>query len=101
MQIPSTTIAASVSSLSSGKTERNSVAADAPKENLPHVEGLQKSDADRDAQGQGDGLSPRGPRQGTKQQDAKANNTDANSAGIPLPAPTLPGEPPSQIDLVG
>ncbi|GIW97385.1 MAG: hypothetical protein KatS3mg111_0718 [Pirellulaceae bacterium] len=62
-------------------------------ENVEHAEA---SHADRDAQGQGDGL-------GERRRDGKDETPDANPQGQTEAnrAPDLPGQPPSQLDILG
>lgn len=97
MQIPSSAIAATVSTISSPVKSERANAAEAV--NTPiQVERSGESSADRDAQGQGDGMGPRD----TKKKTADAiGNPPPNNAVLDVPAPTLPDEPPSQLDMVG
>ncbi len=61
------------------------------------VEQSQESNDDRDAQGQGDGLADRGQK---KQSEVEAQIAP-NDKKPPASAPTLPGEPPSRLDVIG
>jgi hypothetical protein len=103
MQIPSTSIAASIAGLaakpSQGK-DTHETAASALSQ--PVVEQSGESNPDRDAQGQGDGIPARRDRLVAKKKeehptDAPPNEHDQNLSG----SPALPGEPPSQLDLLG
>lgn len=98
MQIPASAITASISAITSGKAERPS-ATEAPTTQAPHVEGSEQSNPDRDAQGQGDGMGPRGHAKHRKEAAPVVNATAPQDAI--LPAPTLPDEPPSQLDMLG
>lgn len=101
MQIPASAIAAGISSISTGKADRASTT-EAPAATPAHVEGSEQSNPDRDAQGQGDGLGPRGRAKHTK--SAHSASETAESAALNPSAslaPTLPDEPPSQLDLMG
>ncbi|MBX3423078.1 MAG: hypothetical protein KF752_16095 [Pirellulaceae bacterium] len=96
MQIPPAVQAAGVAvSVSRPTTDappqsHTSVAAEA------HVEGSMASNQDRDAQGQGDGLSD-----GRRAPQRPAKSITDELAQPLQAAPTLPDEPPSQLDLVG
>ncbi len=99
MQIPASAIAASITSISTGKADR--AAAEAPATATPaQVEGSEQSNPDRDAQGQGDGMGPRGKSKHPKESTTAAENASSES-NLATPAPTLPDEPPSQLDLLG
>ena len=64
------------------------------------VEHSSSTSADRDAQGQGDGLADdrRGPPQDELELGAEA---EVKMLQSPHAAPVLPDEPPSQLDIVG
>jgi hypothetical protein len=98
MQIPASAITASISAITTGKAERTA-ATEAPTTQAPHVEGSEQSNPDRDAQGQGDGMGPRG--NGKHRKDALPTSEVAATQDLSLPAPTLPDEPPSQLDMLG
>ncbi len=98
MQIPASAITASISAITTGKAERTA-ATEAPTAQAPHVEGSEQSNPDRDAQGQGDGMGPRGNAKHRKVDSPVADATSPQDAM--LPAPTLPDEPPSQLDMLG
>ena len=97
MQIPASAITASISAITTGKAERTA-ATEAPTTQAPHVEGSEQSNPDRDAQGQGDGM---GPRSHAKHRKEDSPIADAAPQDAMLPAPTLPDEPPSQLDMLG
>ncbi len=59
-----------------------------------HVEQAESANRDRDAQGQGDGLGDRGRRQ-------PADDPQAESTPLDRPAPSLPGEEPGELDILG
>lgn len=103
MQIPpasSASQAASILSQSTAKDKSSSAgAADAGgvQNSLPHVEKSESAGPDRDAQGQGDGFDHQ-PKQPPSHEDI----LDVANAEPPhRPAPQLPGEPPSSLDIVG
>jgi hypothetical protein len=64
--------------------------------NQASVERSGESSPDRDAQGQADGLAHRG-QPARKPAVPSPSKADA----VLQPAPTLPDEPPSQLDLIG
>lgn len=97
MQIPASAITASISAITTGKAERTA-ATEAPTTQAPHVEGSEQSNPDRDAQGQGDGM---GPRSHAKHRKEDSTIAEAAAQDAMLPAPTLPDEPPSQLDMLG
>lgn len=97
MQIPASALAASITSVSTGKAER--VSAETPVAAQAHVESSEQSNADRDAQGQGDGIGPRGKAKHVK--DAGTVAPTSVEESFSTPAPTLPDEPPSQLDMMG
>lgn len=99
MQIPSSAIAASISGMNAGKSDRT-VAAEAPVVAAPHVESSEQGNADRDAQGQGDGIGPRTENKKRKS-PGPAEHSKVDPSTDVMPAPTLPDEPPSQLDLIG
>lgn len=98
MQIPSSAVAASVSTIASNTKAERSVAAEVANNAPLHVEKSGESAADRDAQGQGDGLSPRDHR---KSFSSPQTSSETSLPVDSQPAPTLPDEPPSQLDLIG
>lgn len=98
MQIPASAITASISAITTGKAERTA-ATEAPTAQAPHVEGSEQSNPDRDAQGQGDGMGPRSHAKHRKE-DSPIAEVNAHQDAM-LPAPTLPDEPPSQLDMLG
>lgn len=98
MQIPTTSLASSVAGATSKAAQetthpdtQNSVGF------APQVEKSEQSNSDRDAQGQGDGLTGRRAR--PQKPTAVASSPEATPSMAP--APLLPDEPPSQIDLLG
>lgn len=98
MQIPTTSLASSVAGVTSKATQeksqldaQDSVGFDA------QVEKSEQSNSDRDAQGQGDGLTGRR----TRPQKPPAVVPSPDAILSTTPAPLLPDEPPSQIDLLG
>lgn len=97
MQIPASAITASISAITTGKAERTA-ATEAPTAQAPHVEGSEQSNPDRDAQGQGDGM---GPRNNAKHRKDPLPTSEVVAQDLSLPAPTLPDEPPSQLDMLG
>jgi len=103
MQIPpasSASQAASILAQSTSKDKSTSAgAADASgvQNSLPHVEKSESTDPDRDAQGQGDGFDHQ-PKQPHSHDDIL---DVAHAETTHRPAPQLPGEPPSSLDIVG
>lgn len=106
MLIPPTSSAAQAASVvsqatakdSSSEAARPSAAATA---NQSGVEQANSTSADRDAQGQGDGL-PNEHRQAIVDELEVASLEADNVTDPPhIPAPTLPGETPSQLDISG
>ncbi|MEZ6136125.1 MAG: hypothetical protein R3C53_14600 [Pirellulaceae bacterium] len=99
MQIPPTSSAAQAASILSQSTAKDgsASAASTPQSSAAHVEKSNSSSADRDAQGQGDGFSDAAPK---PQEDVidLAGEGEVNSQRT---APQLPGEPPSNLDIVG
>jgi hypothetical protein len=95
MQIPSSAIAASVATITSNSKAERTTITEAVVTTPIQVEQSGESSADRDAQGQGDGITPRDNRK-----KAQPVNELGNS-DLAIPAPTLPDEPPSQLDLIG
>ena len=61
------------------------------------VEKSAQSNSDRDAQGQGDGLADRG----SNSQEAEAKEPANETKPQYRPAPNLPGQPPSRLDVMG
>jgi hypothetical protein len=98
MQIPSSSIAASVSSINSRTAERAGTAEPAVLTTATQLEKSSESSPDRDAQGQGDGMGPRGQRKKSPDDETTTPDSSPQSA---IPAPNLPDEPPSQLDLLG
>jgi hypothetical protein len=98
MQIPSSAIAASVASVASNTKSELSTAPQAAVNSPIQVEKSAESSADRDAQGQADGMGSRNSR---KQAQATPGASEPSDPQLTIPAPTLPDEPPSQLDLVG
>jgi hypothetical protein len=96
MQIPSSAIAASVTSITASKAERAQTTETASSNTQLHVESSNQSNPDRDAQGQGDGMGPRHP--GKRQSDAEFHD---DPVPVDTAAPTLPDEPSSLLDLLG
>lgn len=101
MQVPPSSAAASVASLTSQLTAKenhtgsvgNAQAAPADAADI-HVDRSGASDPDRDAQGQGDGL----PQQRDPREPVEEKRSTDDSSG---PAALLPGELPSNLDIVG
>ncbi len=98
MQIPSTNLAASVSNIGAGsRVDKTATTTESPTASAPHVESSNESNSDRDAQGQGDGLGHRPGNHAGQDKNGHSESIDAASR----PAPTLPDEPPSLLDLMG
>ena len=106
MLIPPTSSAAQAASVVSQATAKDSSseAARPSSAAAPHqsaVEQANSTSADRDAQGQGDGL-PGEQRQAVVDELEVAGSEPDKSTDLPhIPAPTLPGEMPSQLDISG
>lgn len=103
MQIPPASSASQAASILSQSTakDKSTVAGTADsggvQNSLPHVEKSESADPDRDAQGQGDGFDHH-----PKQPHGNDDILDVANAETPhRPAPQLPGEPPSSLDIVG
>lgn len=60
-----------------------------------HVDKSGQANADRDAQGQGDGLGDRHHKKPPEPDELDESTLQQR------PAPNLPGEPPSQLDVLG
>lgn len=103
MLIPPTSSAAQAASIVSQATakESSSEAAGAVPARQSTVEKSSSTSADRDAQGQGDGLP--GDRRQAIVDELEVAGSDAGQATAQehLPAPTLPGETPCQLDISG
>ncbi len=99
MQLPPTSSAAQAAGVfaqTTAKDKSNAATANTSHSNAAHVEKSGSSSSDRDAQGQGDGLGERHPRR------ADSESAEPTQDHAPLTqAPQLPGEPPSQLDIVG
>jgi hypothetical protein len=100
MQIPPTSLAASLAAISAQTAIDKDVKTDATSSAQQiHVEQSGESNPDRDAQGQGDGLPSRKNKREEMLQStsppSESNHQDHAAA------PNLPGEPPSQLDLLG
>src|SRR5690606_14442046 len=106
MLIPSTSSAAQAASVVSQATAKDSSSeaartsgATAAKQSA--VEQTNSASADRDAQGQGDGL-PGEHRQAIVDELEMAGLDEADATDqAHKPAPSLPGEAPSQLDISG
>lgn len=99
MQIPHSSLAANVAAITSrnvgdkeAKPDPSNVAQQS------HVEQSGESNADRDAQGQGDGLPGRRHK---KNQQPQEDTQPSHPSDMNAAAPRLPDEPPSQLDLLG
>lgn len=100
MQIPHTSLAASVAAITGKNSSDKETKAESPRSNQQiHVEQTGESNADRDAQGQGDGLPGRNKKREEQTQGTAlpSNHSSQNDST----APVLPGDPPSQLDLLG
>ena len=106
MLIPPTSSAASAASIAAQATaketsaEATHTAGAAAKQSA--VEKSNSASSDRDAQGQGDGLPDQPHPKIVDELEVDSSNTpDANTTPLDSLAPTLPDEPPSQLDIVG
>ena len=99
MQIPPTSAAASAAGVVSQSTSKDKSspgsAENAVTAQQAQVEKTEEANPDRDAQGQGDGMGNRGSAQTKVAEDLEPEKE------LDRPAPVLPGEPPSQLDLLG
>lgn len=103
MLIPPTSSAAQAASVVSQATAKDSSSEAARPTSAAAVKQLSveqtnSASADRDAQGQGDGLP--GEHRPTIVDELEVAGTEAADQ-IHVPAPTLPGEAPSQLDISG
>ena len=102
MQIPATSSASQAASIAAqaaskdGHAEAHQASAATAQAADAAVEKANSANADRDAQGQSDGL----PGEPQKSQSDELELTSENAAAT-HPAPQLPGEPPCQLDIVG
>lgn len=103
MQIPPAGSAAQAASIVSQTTARDKQAAgpgagETASPLQTTVEQSGEANPDRDAQGQGDGL---GQREQQHEHDEPDLAAQAPSGELSAPAPRLPDEPPSELDLLG
>lgn len=100
MQIPHTSLAASVAAITARNVPDKENKADSlnPNQHI-HVEQTGESNADRDAQGQGDGQPARKKKKEEQPQETTLPSNLSNQGDST--APDLPGDPPSQLDLLG
>ncbi len=102
MQIPATSSASQAASIAAqatskdGSSDARGINAQAQLTNQAIVEKSNEASADRDAQGQGDGL----PRDGKPQIVDELEIGSGETAGDQT-APQLPDQPPSELDIVG
>ena len=101
MQIPPASSAAQAASILAQSTSKDkssgaAAPANSPQSTAAHVEKSGSTDPDRDAQGQGDGLP--GDDQGRRPPN---KSSEAATAEQRPKTGELPGEPPSQLDIVG
>lgn len=102
MQIQPSFSAAQAASIASQATSKDPASSGAVAPTSPtstseaHVEQSGGSNSDRDAQGQGDGMPGHSDPNQDENDIASPPETREHNA-----APQLPGEPPSQLDIVG
>lgn len=103
MQIPATSSASQAASIAAQAASKDSHA-EAQQASVANaqaataaVEKATSANADRDAQGQSDGLpgEPRKSRQDELELTVEGNGQETQ------PVPQLPDEPPSQLDIIG
>jgi hypothetical protein len=101
MQIPTSFSAAQAISIASQTSSRDKAVGDATAATTDsaavqsQLEKSQSASPDRDAQGQGDGLGPRGER---PKDENDIGTTESEET--PLPKSTVNGEPDNQLDLL-
>ncbi len=97
MHIPQINLAASMAGVTAKPVvDKQSEIAGVELHDQAHVEQSSDSNPDRDAQGQGDGIGDR-----RRSRSPKGNLPSQSESNSPRPAPNLPDEPPSELDLVG
>lgn len=106
MLIPATSSAAQAASIVAQATAKESAAeatqSGSAAARQSAVEQSNSASADRDAQGQGDGLPGDRPPTIVDELEVESSAAELGTDAAPLPASaTLPGEAPSQLDIIG